>query len=765
MQEIFKNLFFSENFVPHGHCYLWNPGLVWLHVLSDGLTALAYYSIPFMLIYFAYKRHDLPFKSIFFLFGAFIITCGTTHLLEVWTLWHPVYWLSGGVKALTALVSMYTALELWPLIPQALALPSPAELEAANQKLAAEIIEKQQAEAALKQREALFRSLFEGASIGIEIIDLTGRTIAVNPALQKMLGYDEKELHNFTFTENIVPPILPNEEDNNEDSTQKKRYLLRNRQALTESDRYQEEKRYLCKNGQMIWCRVHAYLVRDDQGRPQFYIRMVENITERKQALIELQQYQERLEDLIGERTALLTQVNQQLSWEASHDALTELINRQEFRKRLEEGLGTAKTQNQEHAMCYLDLDQFKIVNDTCGHAAGDELLRQVSDLLQQQVRQTDVLARLGGDEFGLLLYNCSIQQGQAVAQSLLESIREFNFIWDNQIFTIGVSIGLVKINAESKSIESVMNMADAACYQAKNNGRNCIYTYEPDRVETAQITLAEQWLQKINQAISAEKTDNLAQNQFRLYGQQIFSLDSQQTGLKFQEILLRLVDENGEIIPPMAFLPAAERYDLITLIDRWVIDTVFEILHQQNQEVESHYLYAINLSASSVKDEGLVDFLKAQLDTYQILPQSVCFEISESVVISHLNVATKLIESLKSLGFKLALDDFGSGLSSLSYLRQIPVDYWKVNGNFIKEVKDDLISYEMVNMINRIAHILGIRTIAKFVTDNSIMLKVKEMGVDYGQGYGMAAPRPLVINSQLLKLYGNTVLGSNTDR
>ena len=751
MQEIFKSLLFSDNFVPHGHCYLWNPGLVWLHIVSDGLIALAYYSIPMMLTYFVYKRDDLPFKSIFFLFGAFIITCGTTHILEVWTLWHPDYWLSGAVKALTALVSMYTALELWPLIPRALALPSPVQLEVANQKLAAEIVEKKQAEAALKQREAHFRSLFEGASIGIEIIDLGGRTIAINPALQKMLGYTEQELASLNFTTKIIPENLSNESDNQEKSSTDKRYLLRNRQALNESDRYQQEKRYLCKNGQMIWCQVNAYLVRDDQNRPQFYIRMVENITERKQALLELQQYQERLEDLIGERTALLTQVNQQLSWEASHDALTELINRQEFRKRLEEGLRTAKTQNQQHAICYLDLDKFKIVNDTCGHAAGDELLRQVSNLLQKQVRQTDVLARLGGDEFGLLLHNCSIQQGQAVAQSLLESIREFRFIWDNQTFIIGVSIGLVRIDADSKTVESVMNMADAACYQAKNNGRNCIYTHEQNKVETAQTSLAEQWLRKINQAISAKRTDKLASNQFRLYSQQIFPLHSQQSELEFQEILLRLLDENGEIIPPMAFLPAAERYDLITPIDCWVIDTVFGILHEQSREVQSRYLYTINLSASSVKDEKLTDFIKAQLDTYQILPQSICFEIAENVVISNFNATNKLVEILKELGFKLIIDDFACGISSLNYLKQIPVDYWKISGNLIKKVADDAIAYEMTKMINRTAHILGIKTIAKFVTDNSIMLKIKEIGVDYAQGYGIAKPRPLLANLPLI--------------
>jgi diguanylate cyclase (GGDEF)-like protein/PAS domain S-box-containing protein len=747
MQEIFKTVFFSGNFVPHGHCYLWNPSLVWLHVIADGLTTLAYYSIPCMLAYFAFKRDDLPFKNIFFLFCAFIITCGTTHLLEIWTLWHPTYWLSGGVKALTALVSIYTASELWSLIPRALALPSPIQLETINQNLAAEIVERQQAEATLKQREAHFRSLFEGVSIGIEIIDLAGRTIAINPALQKMLGYNEQELTNFDFTENIIA----NELESNANLATDKRYLLRNRQALSDGDRYQKEKRYLCKDGQMIWCYVYAYLVRDDHGKPQFYIRMVENITERKQALIELQQYQERLEDLIGERTALLTKVNEQLSWEASHDALTELINRQEFRKRLQEGLGTAKNQNQQHAICYLDLDKFKIVNDTCGHAAGDELLRQVSNLLQKQVRQTDVLARLGGDEFGLLLFNCSIQQGQAVAHSLLESIREFRFIWDNQPFVIGVSIGLVIINAESKSVESVMNMADAACYQAKNNGRNCIYTYENNTLETAQKTLGEQWLRKINQAIYADQTENLSDNQFQLYTQLIFPLNSQYSQVEYQEILLRLIDENGEIIPPMAFLPAAERYDLITLIDRWVINTVFGILNQHNKEVQNTYLYGINLSAATVKDEEFVDFLKEQLANYEILPESICFEISEPIVLTNLNAAAKLIESLKSLGFKLALDDFGCGISSLNSLKQIPVDYWKISGNFVKQLGDDSIAYEMVKMINRIGHILGMKTIAKFVTDNSILLKVKEIEVDYAQGYGISPPHPLVANSHLI--------------
>lgn len=750
MKEILINLFVGENFVPHGHCYLWNPGLVWLHILSDSLTALAYYSIPLMLAYFVQKRQDLPFKGIFLLFATFIVSCGTTHLMEIWTLWHPVYWLSGSLKAVTAIVSLYTASELFPLIPKILALPSSTQLEATNRKLAQEVIERQQVETALKQSEARFRSIFEGASIGIEIIDLTGRTIAMNPALQLLLGYNEEEFQKFSFTEYTPPQDAKSDGEANSDS-QKKRYLVGDRRASPECDRYQMEKRYLCKNGQLIWCHVHTYLVRDAFGQPQFRIRMVEDVTDRKQALIQLQQYQERLEDMVGERTALLTQVNEQLSWEANHDALTGLINRREFQKRLEQSLVTARNQNQQHVLCYLDLDKFKIVNDTCGHAAGDELLRQVSSLLQAQVRQTDLLARLGGDEFGLLLYNCPIRQGQAVVQSLQESIREYRFEWEGKPFTIGVSIGLVGINGESGNLERVMNAADAACYQAKNSGRNCIYVYKTDETEQTQKSQERQWVTRINQAIASPRTPKLANNQFCLYSQQIFPLNSHPSGKEYHEVLLRLIDEEGEIIPPMAFLPAAERYNLMPTIDRWVIDTVFGILKQQSRETQNGCLYGINLSLPSIKDERLIDFLKKRLTSYQIQPQAICFEISETVAIANLSQVIKLIEALKSLGYRFAIDDFGSGISSLSYLKQLPVDYLKINGNFIQQVVDDPIAYEMVKMINQIGHLVGIKTIAKCVTDESILSKVRAIGVDYAQGYGIALPRPLIANSTLI--------------
>lgn len=746
--ELLSNLFEARTFIPHGHCYLWKPGLVWLHILSDSLIAVAYYSIPIMLVYFVHKRRDVPFQGIFLMFGAFIVACGTTHLMEVWTLWHPTYWLSGSLKALTAIVSLYTAAELFPLIPQALALPSATQLEDLNQKLAEEIIEHQRTETALRDSEARFRSIFEGAAIGIELVDMQGHTLAMNPALAGMLGYRENELPGMSFKEYAHPKDMPAYCDIGQkpvtkigDSYQvEKRYLGKDGQIFSSRDYYQIEKRYLRKDGQLLWCQVTASLVRDVNGQPQFGIRMVEDITERKQALKTLQQYQEHLEDLVGERTAELAQTNEQLLWEASHDKLTGLVNRREFEKRLQEAVSTAKVQNNQHTLCYLDLDRFKIVNDTCGHAAGDELLRQVSTLLQSRVRQTDVLARLGGDEFALLLYQCSLEKGLQVANTLHENIQTFLFVWEDKTFSIGVSIGLVAINAQSYSLESVLNEADAACYVSKNRGRNCVHVYQAEDKELAQQHSEVQWVARIKNAI--------ANNQFRLYYQPIIPLASSQASKQYNEILLRLIDENGEEIPAMTFLPVAERYNLMPTIDRWVIHAVFAMLSQHSREIRSRGLYTINLSASSVKDDDFTEFLTEQFATFQVPPQLICFEIPETVAISHMSQVAQLLQNIKALGCRFALDDFGSSISSFAYLKHLPVDYLKITGELIQDIADDSITYAMVKAINQIGHVMDLQTIAKFVANDSILDKVRDIGVDYAQGDGIAPPRLLSVAS-----------------
>lgn len=746
MKELLKDIFAPDNFIPHGHCYLWKPELVWLHIVSDISIGLAYYSIPLMLIYFAHKRKDLPFQWVFWLFSAFIVSCGTSHLLEIWTLWYPAYWLTGILKAVVGIVSLYTAIELFPLLPKALALPSPAELETANQQLAWEVMERQQTEQQLKKSEAKFRSIFEGASIGIEIIELSGRTVARNPALQQMLGYADSLQFDFTACNS-------NEEGYQELKTRKRdRYQVEKSFLPWERDYYQMEKRYLCKNGQLLWCHVTGYLVRDSDGNPQFGIRMVEDITEHKQALKQLQHYQERLEDLVVERTAVLAKVNEQLTWEATHDALTGLVNRREFEQRLETAVAGIRNQNQQHTLCFLDLDRFKIVNDTCGHAAGDELLRQVSSLLQTHVRHTDILARLGGDEFGLLLYNCPLKQALQVAQALQDSIQAFRFVWEEQTFGIGVSMGMVPLcksfhYAEGllQNTEKVLSAADAACYQAKNKGRNRIQVYKPEELEAGQYQDRELWVSRLDRALASPQTPVLGETQFCLYYQPVVSLSKDGLPKEYCEVLLRLVDEKGEIIPPMAFLPVAERYDLMPSIDRWVIGTFLNILAQREWENKNRLLYGINLSTATINDDRFLEFLSEQLAINEIMPEYLCFEITENVAISNLNKVTKLIGSLKALGCQVSLDDFGRNISSFAYLKQLHIDYLKITGDLIKNISDDIIIYETVKSINHIAHLMGMQTIAKFVSTDIIMEKVTATGIDYAQGYGVAAPRPLM--------------------
>ena len=475
MLESLKNLFASNSFIPHGHCYLWKPQLVWLHIVSDSLIALAYYSIPIMLLYFVHKRRDVPFPRMFLMFGTFIIACGTSHLISIWTLWHPDYWLSGGIKLFTAFVSLYTAAELLPLIPQALALATPTQLEAANRKLTQEISDRISAEAALRQSEARFRLIFEDAAIGIALANVAGQLVATNPAFQQMLGYSQSELQGMHFQEFTHPDSLAVET------------TLRQEIVAGLRDFYHLEKRYIGKDGQTVWGYLTVSLVRDAEGKPQFTIAMVENITERKQAESALQLYKEQLEELIGARTAELTKVNEQLLWQATHDALTGLINRLEFERCLEKAVTSARTSQQEYTLCYMDLDRFKIINDTCGHRAGDELLRQISRLMQCRCRRTDTLARLGGDEFGLLLYQCSLKEAQRVVETLHQCIQEFQFVWQEQIFSLGISIGVVAINSGSLSPEEILNAADTACYTAKHQGRNRVYVYEVDERELQQ--------------------------------------------------------------------------------------------------------------------------------------------------------------------------------------------------------------------------------------------------------------------------------------
>jgi diguanylate cyclase (GGDEF)-like protein/PAS domain S-box-containing protein len=431
-----------------------------------------------------------------------------------------------------------------------------------------------------------------------------------------------------------------------------------------------------------------------------------------------------------------------QLSWQANHDDLTGLFNRRTFELQLLDSIVGARSQGQHHVLCFLDLDQFKAVNDTCGHAAGDELLCQVTKLLQERVRVTDTLARLGGDEFGLLLHQCSLEQAEQVAEALRKRIQEFQFIWQGKVFTIGVSIGLAAIDANCQNLNTVLSAADAACYAAKERGRNCIYVYQSDDLKLVQHRNEMQWISKIDQA--------LREDRFQLYFQKITPvMEGSETD--HYEILLRLVDESGELVLPMAFIPAAERYHLIPAIDQWVIRTFFSQYekHQQqfigNGKVGRNGLYTINLSGGSVNSEEFMAFLKGQFAEHNIAPQRICFEITETTAIANLDQAAQLIHSLKELGCRFALDDFGSGMSSLAYLKNLPVDYLKIDGGFIKDIDRDRIDYAMVDSFNRLSHLMGIQTIAECVESESVLKQLQKIGVDYAQGFCIDKPSPLV--------------------
>jgi diguanylate cyclase (GGDEF)-like protein len=417
------------------------------------------------------------------------------------------------------------------------------------------------------------------------------------------------------------------------------------------------------------------------------------------------------------------------MSWAATHDALTGLINRGDFERRLE-SLVSHMEQGKHHALLYLDLDQFKVVNDTCGHAAGDQLLCQLSFLMQEHVREADTLARLGGDEFGVLLANCPAAQAHRVAAQLLEAVRAFRFAWEDKTFVIGASIGLVEIAGEGLSVASVLAAADTACYAAKDQGRNRVQAYSTEDSGVIRRYGEMHWVGRINRAIE--------DNRFRLYFQPIVPLQAGPAARGHGEVLLRMLDEEGKVVLPNSFLPAAERYDLIQRIDRWVVSRALAWMTGHDLSC------SINLSGQSIGDDRFLEFIVDQVQTSTVAPERICFEITETAAIANLARAVQFMSQLRERGCRFALDDFGSGLSSFGYLRNLPVDYLKIDGAFVRQVDRSAIDHAMVSAINNIGQVMGIRTVAEFVENETIRDKLAAMGVDFGQGFGIAKPAPI---------------------
>jgi diguanylate cyclase (GGDEF)-like protein/PAS domain S-box-containing protein len=422
----------------------------------------------------------------------------------------------------------------------------------------------------------------------------------------------------------------------------------------------------------------------------------------------------------------------------ASHDALTGLINRREFEVRLKRALRNARSDGRQHVLLYLDLDEFKVINDTCGHLAGDEMLQQITALLRSRVRRSDTLARLGGDEFGVLLEDCPIDQARQIAEEIRRTVREFRFRHKDQMFEVGVSIGFVPIDRNSSDLAQVMSSADAACYLAKEEGKNRVHEYEMDDTTVAERYGEMQWIHRIHGAFEDRR--------FRLFYQFIQPLGDGAGRELLCEVFLRMLDRAGKIIAPAAFIPAAERYRLIESLDRWVVKTAFRALAEaQRREVSRPVLFALNISGQALGEEGFLAFVVEQLEESGVDPRRICFEITETAAIGKLDAAIHFMTLLKAKGCRFILDDFGSGLSSFSYLRDLPVDFLKIDGEFVQNMLDDRVKRAMVESINQIGHVLGIQTIAEWVENRQTLEALKELGVDYAQGYWLARPQPLV--------------------
>ncbi len=426
-------------------------------------------------------------------------------------------------------------------------------------------------------------------------------------------------------------------------------------------------------------------------------------------------------------------ELNRKLSYAASHDILTGLVNRAEFEERLERALKSARARETSYALLYLDLDQFKIVNDSCGHSAGDELLRQLGALLKSKIRWRDTVARLGGDEFGVLLESCSLDVALQTAESLRVAVGDYRFTWEERTFRLGVSVGVVPITSDNEDVTALLSAADSACAAAKESGRNRIHSFEENDIQLMQRRREMQWAARI--------TNALEENRFELYRQTIQPLHSEEEGDHY-EILLRMRDEGGGIISPGLFIEAAERFDKTPDIDRWVIRHAFRWLVSDSDERERLLQCSINLSGKSLRDEKFLPFVIDQFRTSGLDPGKICFEITEHAAIASYSQANRFINALKELGCKFALDDFGTGLSSFGYLKHFPVDFVKIDGMFVKEILHDPIDREMVRAINEMCHLTGKQTIAEFAENEEIITMLRGMGVDYAQGYGVSEPK-----------------------
>ena len=548
------------------------------------------------------------------------------------------------------------------------------------------------------QAEVTLHSIMDG----VITTDADNMIQYLNPVAERLLGIDFRETRDMNLNDAIH---LVNE-DSGEFMPSPTVACLRNRQIEVLKD----HAALVRADGKVIPIEATAAPMRNDEGEVIGAVMVFQDVSQERK-------------------------LSRQLSYQASHDMLTGLYNRRMFEEQLEAVLLNVKNEDRHHALCYVDLDQFKIVNDTCGHMAGDELLRQLGELLKNCIREGDTLARLGGDEFGLLLENCGLEKATSVADKVRQSVKDFRFVWQEKSFEIGASIGVVGISAENMELSSILASADMACYVAKDMGRNRVHVYEPSDALMAERHGQMHWAGRISKALEEQR--------MVLFEQPVVSIKDGNGDSEHCEVLIRMTGDGQIMIRPDTFIPAAERYNLMPKVDRWVIRQVFAKLGAERGKGDRR-LVAINLSGTSLADEDLLSFILSQAEKSGTRLEQVCFEVTETAAISNLTRAGQFIRELKSRGCRFSLDDFGSGLSSFTYLKNLPVDYIKIDGSFVVDMLNDPIDKAMVQAIVHVGHVMGVKVIAEWVENEETLRLLKELGVDYAQGYHLGEPREM---------------------
>ncbi len=549
---------------------------------------------------------------------------------------------------------------------------------------------------AKEQLEVTLHSIAEG----VLTTDREGRVTYLNPAAESLTGHRLVEARGRPLGAILA---LVDENDGLPVDSSVQDCLARQSVVRAEPGRLLRQ-----ADGREIAVRESAAPIHDNEGRCIGAVLVVEDVSETRE-------------------------LTRRLSYQASHDPLTGLANRTAFDRHLQQAMEEVKNEGTAMALCYLDLDQFKLINDTCGHIAGDELLRQLASILHQQVRESDLVARLGGDEFGILLHGCSLDDAEHIAQQIGRAVGGFRFTWEGRSFRLGVSIGVVPLDEETADLMQALSAADMACYEAKEKGRNCVHVYRPMDKDIRHRREEMDWVSRIREA--------LAEDRFVLYGQPIVAVGGPSRTLH-REVLLRLRDEDGHIVSPGAFLPAAERYGLMPDIDLWVLDHTLKALARSADE--GNEVLAVNLSGQSMAKSHFLEDVVDRLAKADVDPARLCFEITETAAISNMEHAARFISILQGMGCCFALDDFGSGMSSFAYLKQLPVNYLKIDGSYVHDMDRNPVDHAMVEAVNSIGHAMGMQTIAEYVENEQILAALEALGVDFAQGFGIARPAPL---------------------